>query len=380
MTGKRGNREGSLYQRKSDGRWAAALTLPDGRRKVLYRATRAEAAEALVQWQHNARIGMLPSDEGERVSVSGYMDLWLASLRTRQLAQNTERNYRTAAAAALAALPRLRRIKLINLSATHLDQIYGARLDAGAAPTTVRLIHSTFHSALADAVRQHLIPRNVAEFARPPRIRREEMTVLTPDQAHRLIATSLDASDRLEALWAVALATGMRRGELMALRWRDIDLERGALSVQHTMQYRSASVWKLETPKTKASRRRIVLGTTAVAALRRQRARQNEERLIAGPLWHESDIIFATSSGDPLAHQTVLRALDRALKRVDLPHIRFHDLRHTAATLLLADNINPKVVSELLGHTSVSITLDRYSHVLPSMQEDAAAAMDRLLG
>ncbi len=380
MAGKRGNGEGSIYQRRSDGRWVAALTLPNGKRKALFRATRAEAAEALVTWQHNASIGMLPSGEGERLSVAGYLDLWLASLRTRQLAEQTERNYRIAVAQALAAMPRLRRIKLVSLTASHLDQLYGARLDAGAAPSYVRLIHAMFHGALADAVRQHLIPRNVAELARPPRIRRKEMVVLPPEQAHQLIASALETGERLEALLAVALTTGMRRGELLGLRWRDIDLERGALSVQHTMLYRNVTTWRLTPPKTKASRRSIVLGTTATAALRRHRARQNEERLIAGPLWHDHDFVFATAIGDPTPTETVRRTLDRVLKRAGLPHIRFHDLRHTAATLLLADNMNPKKVSELLGHTSVSITLDRYSHVLPSMQRDVAAAMDRLLG
>ncbi len=172
----------------------------------------------------------------------------------------------------------------------------------------------------------------------------------------------------------------MRRGELLGLRWRDVDLERGALSMQHTLLYRNVTTWRLTQPKTKASRRRIVLGVTAIAALRRQRARQLEERLVAGPMWNEHEFVFATPAGDPTPCETVRRALDRALKRAGLPHIRVHDLRHTAATLLLADNINPKVVSELLGLTSVSITLDRYSHVLPSMQQDAAAAVDRLLG
>lgn len=380
MAGKRGNREGSLYQRKSDGRWAAALTLPDGRRKVLYRATRQEAAEALLQWQHNASIGLLPSEEGERLSVASYLELWLASLRTRQLAEQTERNYRIAVAQALATVPRLRRLKLTSLTAAHLDQIYGARLDAGYAPGNVRLIHATLHGALADAVRGHLIPRNVADLARPPRVRRQEMTVLPPEQARLLMSSTAKAGDRLEALWTLALATGMRRGELLGLRWRDVDLERGALSVQHTLLYRNVTTWRLSPPKTKASRRRIALGVTALAALRRQRARQLEERLLAGPLWTEHEVVFATPAGLPTPFETVRRGLALALKRAGLPHIRFHDLRHTAATLLLADNINPKVVSELLGHTSVSITLDRYSHVLPSMQQDAAAAMDRLLG
>jgi integrase len=254
MAGKRGNKEGSIYQRKSDGRWAAALTLPDGRRKVLYRVTRAEAAEVLVRWQHNASLGMLPSGEGERLSVASYLELWLASLRTRQLAENTERNYREAVRTALAALPRLRRLKLTSLTAAHLDQLYGARLDAGAAPGAVRLIHATLHDALADAVRQHLIPRNVADLARLPRIHHEEMTVLPPEQARRLLATALDAGDCQQALWAVALATGMRRGELLGLRWRDVDLERGSLSVQHTLLYRNVTTWRLATPKTKASR------------------------------------------------------------------------------------------------------------------------------
>src|SRR5262249_31689804 len=144
--------------------------------------------------------------------------------------------------------------------------------------------------------------------------------------------------------------------------------------------YHNVHTWRLAFPKTRASRRHIVLSQRAVAALRRQRTCQLEERLIAGPLWVEQDLVFTSESGAPLPNQRVGSRLNTALKRAGLPRIRFHDLRHTAATLLLADNMNPKKVSELLGHTSVSITLDRYSHVLPSMQQDVAAAMDRLLG
>jgi integrase len=277
-------------------------------------------------------------------------------------------------------MPRLNRVKLASLTAVHLDALYSARMNTGAAPASVRLIHSVLHGALADAVRQRLIPRNVAEFARPPRLQDQEMNVLAPEEARALLVTSGEANDRLGPLWTVALATGMRQGELLALRWRDINLETASLSVQHTLIYHNAKNWRLASTKTKASRRGIVLSNRAVAALRRRRTRQLEERLAAGQLWVEKDLVFANAIGNPMANQFVGRMLNRALERAALPHIRFHDLRHTAATLLLADNMNPKKVSELLGHTSVSITLDLYSHVLPGMQQDIAAAMDRLLG
>jgi len=181
----------------------------------------------------------------------------------------------------------------------------------------------------------------------------------------------------LEPLYTLALTTGMRLGELLGLRWQAVD---GAdLQVRVTLT-RTAAGWSLTEPKTRMSRRRIALSATAVAALRRQKARQAEARLLAGEAWTDHGLVFTDAFGEPLPGSRITeRRLRPVLRQASLPLIRFHDLRHTAATLMLTASVHPKVVSEMLGHSSVAITLDRYSHVIPTMQEEAALQMDRLL-
>jgi integrase len=185
--------------------------------------------------------------------------------------------------------------------------------------------------------------------------------------------------DRLEALYVLAVTCGMRLGELLALRWGDLDLENGYLMVQRTLRF-SKGTWSYTEPKTAHGRRKIILTSVACEALRRHRAHQATERLALGPIWTNTELVFTDEVGQPLRGITVYR--DRFVplcKRADVPTIRFHDLRHTAATLLLLQGVNAKVVSEMLGHASVTITLSLYAHVLPDMQKDAAAALDRLL-
>jgi integrase len=183
-------------------------------------------------------------------------------------------------------------------------------------------------------------------------------------------------------VYVVALTTGMRIGELMALRWTDVDLHARApaLHVRATLRYINADTYFFEPPKTPQSRRRIGLSSTALEALRAHRTRQLEERLAAGTAWRDEDLVFCTPFGGALCGNHLSgRDFQALLRRAGVPRIRFHDLRHTCATLLLRRGIHPKVVSELLGHSTVTMTLDRYSHVLPDMQQAAMEAMDGIL-
>lgn len=177
----------------------------------------------------------------------------------------------------------------------------------------------------------------------------------------------------------VALTTGMRQGELLGLRWRDVDLDRAAVQIRGTMQATSEGLRFAET-KTRGSRRQVYLTDRAVDALRQHRKRQAEERLRMGAAWEDNDLVFANQVGKPIPASNLLRrSFEPLLKRADLPRIRFHDLRHSAATLLLEQGIHPKIVSEMLGHTRISTTLDLYSHVTPTMQRQAVAAFEALL-
>ncbi len=195
--------------------------------------------------------------------------------------------------------------------------------------------------------------------------------------------------DRFEALYTLAVTTGMRRGELLALKWRDVDSAapaggsangQAALQVRATLAEKVKGGFDYAEPKSARSRRRIALTAAAAEALRIHRARQAEERLLVGPEWQDNDLVFCTHEGKPLIGSNVLNQnFHPLLKRAGLPRIRFHDLRHTAATLLLLRGVHPKIVSEMLGHSSVSLTLDVYSHVLPDMQREATTALDQML-
>jgi integrase len=265
--------------------------------------------------------------------------------------------------------------------------IYAALLASGLSSTTVHHAHATLHKALKAAMRLGLVPRNVTEMVEVPRMQHHEMHVLSPEQARQFIVAC--DGELLAAALVLALTTGMRQGEVLALHWKDVQLgplngalssSRGhALSVRWNLRYRDG-VFTFKEPKTRRSRRRIALAPETVEMLRAHRTRQEVERLRAGEVWQENDLVFCTEAGTPLSATGALRStFERVLRRAGLPAIRFHDLRHTCASLLLSENVNPKVVGEMLGHATIAITLDIYGHVMPDMQEDAAATLADLL-
>ena len=226
-------------------------------------------------------------------------------------------------------------------------------------------------------MRDGLIPRNVTEAVKVPQIKRKEIQALCAEETKRLLEAARE--DRFEALYVLAVTTGLRQGELLALKWEDVDLERGVLRVRRTLTRAKGKV-SLGEPKTASSRRSVKLTATAAAALREHLSRQLEEIDRVGSLYNDAGLVFATEKGTPV-NPTNLRKRSFAplLERSNLRMIRFQDLRHTCATLLLGRNINPKLVSEMLGHSSTAITLDTYSHVLPDMQDSAARALDGAL-
>jgi integrase len=262
-------------------------------------------------------------------------------------------------------------------SATH-QHFYAQKLGEGLSSTTVRHIHAVLHRALVHAVRLGLVPRNSADAVEAPRMRRVEMQVLSAAQARAFLAAS--QSERLHALYVLALATGMRQGELLALHWKDVDLVQGGLQVRASLRYHVGKGFVFQEPKTKHGRRTVALAPEAVQALKAHWARQDAERSALGSAWRDEGLVFASEVGGPIEATNMLRgSFRRVVERARTPRIRFHDLRHTAASLLLGARVNPKVVSEMLGHSTVSITLDIYAHVLPDMQQDAATTMQQLL-
>jgi len=367
---KRGNNEGNI-KRRSDGRWEARIMTRDGARKSFYGRTRREVARRLTEALRDQDQG-LPI-VGDRQTVEQYLTSWLESAKpTIKLSTwiRYERFVRRDALPALGAIP------LSKLSPQHLQSLYSSRLAAGVAPTTVIHLHALLHLALDEALRLGLVQRNVTNLVNPPRRVREEMKALTPEQARRFLEPAAETS--LEAFSVLAVMMGMRIGELLALKWRDVDLDRHTAQVRATVQRLGPSLVFSE-PKSARSRRKVALPQMAVEALRRHRACQVEERLALGPAWDDLDLVFPNGVGRPMEHSNLrIRSFQPLLKKVGLPRIRLHDLRHTAATLLLLQGVHVKVVSEMLGHASIAITLDLYSHVLPDMQREATAAMDRL--
>jgi integrase len=312
---------------------------------------------------------------GERQTVGDFLEHWLELKKPPKLRIGTWNRYRDYIM--LHTVPTLGRVKLKQLTPQHLERLYAQQLAAGASSSSVHHQHKVIKTALKHALRQGLIVRNPAELVDPPKMARPEISPLSEVQARRLLKEV--ESDRLVALYVVALATGMRQGELLALRWQDVKLSARSISVCRSVRWvpRTGFVWN--EPKTKRSRRTISISPQVVVALRLHQMRQQGERERLGTAWRYQELVFTTAIGTPLESRNVLRNFHRHLEVTGLPHIRFHDLRHTAATLLLSQNVNPKVVSEMLGHSSVSTTLDIYSHVLPHMQHDASMAMESML-
>jgi integrase len=274
-------------------------------------------------------------------------------------------------------IPNLGSIKLKDLRPDHIQSFYAAKQETGTSIRTVRLIHAVLHRALTQALRWGLITRNPSDAVDKPQPRRQEMRVLDADQAKLLLKAA--EGDRLEALYHLAITTGLRQGELLGLRWSDLNWQTGRLHVQRQVQRITGQGLVFSEPKSDAGRRLVKLGSAVLDKLRAHRDRQEQERLFAGERWQENNLIFPSAFGTPMDPRNLSRQFKHLPKRAGLPDIRFHDLRHTAATLMFQQGVHPKIVQERLGHSSISITLDTYSHVLPSLQEDAADKLDTLL-
>jgi integrase len=269
-------------------------------------------------------------------------------------------------------------IYLNKLTPQLVQSFYTQKLQEGLAPGSVRDMHMVLHKALENAVRWRLIGRNVCDDVSPPKLVKYNVQPLTQKQAFWLLKTA--QGHKLEALITVALATGMRRGELLGLQWQDINFEDRSLQIRRSM-VRLGNRGVVESqPKTLKSRRRVVLPQFVIEVLKQHRTRQLEAQLRAGTAWQENDLVFCNGFGRFFDQGQLHVEFQKFLKDAGLPPIRFHDLRHSAATFLLAMGVHPKVVQEILGHSNISTTMDTYSHVLPSMQIEAMDKMNDLFG
>jgi integrase len=370
---RRGNNEGSIRHR-ADGRWEARYTLLDGSRRSLMGKTRAEVARKLTEALRDLDRGMT-TPRNERLTLGAYLDHWLIAKKPE-----VEPSYwlRCEQYVRLHIKPSLGKVPLVKLTAQQISALYANRLAEGAAANTVRHLHTTLHVALEEALRLDLVARNVADLVRPPKAPHLDMQTYTPEQAHQLLESA--HGDRLEALYVLLLTSACRLGELLGLRWSAIDLDRGEMQIVTALK-EVANTRSLGRPKTPRSRRTIPLTPLAVASLKRHRVKQHEERLRHGPEWNPLQLVFCTTTGTAYArHNWRLQQYIPMIEKAGLPYIRPHDLRHTAATLLLMEGVQPIVVSEMLGHTSVAFTLATYGHVQAEMRKPARDAMEHLFG
>ncbi len=372
---RRGHNEGTIFQR-SNGRWVAEVSLGDGQRKTLYGKTKKEVREKRDAALRAVEQGLPLGDD--RQTVGEYLRSWLPIVAPTVRPWTWQRHREFVE---LHIVPALGHVRLNRLTAHHIQAFYADLLNkTGLSSTTVNHLHGTLHKALDKAVLLDLVPRNVSDLVDVPAIRETEIHPLTLAQARALLDGT--AGTRRHALYALALDSGMREGELLGLQWRNVDLAGGVVRVEQTLKWdKDKREFVLSPPKTKRSRRQIALAPETLEALRRHRLEQSGEAAALGEAWSggEWDLVFSTRRGTPLSASNVYHEFLRALAGLGLPRVRFHDLRHTCATLALIARVNPKVVSERLGHASVSITLDIYSHVIPDMQADAAAVLGELL-
>ena len=374
MSARRGNGEGSIYRRK-DGRWAAAFTLESGQRKTLYGRTRGDVAQRLREALQNQSRGLPVT--GDPQTVGDFLALWLQEAVATRVRPATALSY--TAKIRHHINPAIGLIPLGKLSPRHVDRMLTEQLAQGYAPQSVRHHHAVLRNALGAAERWGLVARNVASLVTPPRVPRPDVQALTAADARAVLSTV--RGDRLEALYLVGLTLGLRQSEALGLRWDDIDLDTGMLRVRRTLQ-RAEGRYQFYDTKSVRSRRAIALPRPLVQALKTHRARQGEERLRAGGAWEGSTwghLVFTNRLGQPLHGASVTRRLTRLLRDAGLRTLRYHDLRHGAATLMAAQGVPARVAMEVLGHAHISTTMEIYAHVAPDLQREATERIAELL-
>jgi integrase len=368
-TGRNRNGEGSVYQSTNDGYWKTELTV-DGRTIKRSSRTQEEAEAKLAELVRQQSEGLEMGSDQQ--TVGQYLALWLRDVKQPSTRPHTYASYRGRLEHIRKALGRA---KLHALKPAQITTCYAEMHRAGFQPITIAGIHRVLNAALNDAVKANLLTRNPAASAVVPRVERKHMQTFTAEQLALILNES--RGTRWHALWAVLAMTGMRIGEAIGLTWADID--HGVAQIQRSVSWDADGHITLAETKTARSRRSVHLPDVAVQALAAHRRLQVEMRRSADE-WENPNLIFTNLRGGLLQESSAQGVWVPMLDRLELPRLRIHDLRHTAATLLLQKGVHPKVVQEMLGHSSITVTLDRYSHVLPAMHREAARTMDSLLG
>ncbi len=370
--GRRGNGEGSICQR-SDGRWAGYVSVSGGGRKWFYGHTRAEVVRKLAGGVKSAAEGVPFTDETN--TLGRFLSDWIETSKTR-IKPSTYESYLSIINVHL--IPALGERRIARLTPQMVQALMAEKLEAGLSPRRVAYIRAVLRKALNDAMRWGIASRNVVALVEAPRSERHEIRPFTAEEAHRFLAQV--KGDPLEALYVVAISTGLRQGELLGLQWDDVDLEEGVLHVRNALQ-RIDGEFQLVSPKSSHSRRTVPLPAIARTALATHAERTKQGQATSpGSTADGWNLIFRSSSGKPMNATTISHSFHRHLTAAGLRDQRFHDLRHACASFLLSQGANPRVVMELLGHSQISLTLETYSHVHAGIAKEAAARLDQVFG
>lgn len=390
MAGKNANGEGSVFKRTRNGktRWYCEIVMgwnEDGTKKILRHSgeTRKEVNDWRTKRLAEKQAGTLA--EPTKDTVERFLDDWLKKTAPMQVGPSTLRLYRNMTDWYIR--PTLGKVLLAQLQPKQIQALFHELLEAGKSPRTVQLVRVVLRRAFQQAVEWNQLSRNPIDVVKAPRVEHKEMQALTPDQIPAFLQAA--KSERLHALFILAITTGMRKGEILGLRWQDVDLAVGKVSVTQTMKVellvdeetgRRSEHWTFGQTKTKSSRRTIDLPRIAVGALNRWRKEQEWERHAAGEAWKDSDLVFTSEVGSPV-HPKNLRDRDfhRVLKKAGLPLIRFHDLRHSFATFMAVQGVSDRVMQDVLGHSHINITKSLYVHVLQGQKKEAAEKVDTFL-
>lgn len=352
---RRSKGEGSIFWSRSEGCWIAEITLPDGNKKRKRSKDKFVVSDWLFEQRKAIREYRQPVDD--RITFNQFADRFLEDVARYTMKEKTLESYESYLR--LHIRPELGNLKLSSITPQHVQRIYSKKLNSGLSKKTVHHIHTYLHRVLNQAVKWELIYRNPCDSVTPPRVDKRPPSVWTVNEAKAFLGAV--TGHRWEGIYLIALTTGARRGEILGMEWQNINWNKGTITIVKTVnEIRGRAT--VGDPKTKLSRRTIVLPSVVVDLLRSNRK--------------SSGWIFPSEKGTPITPRNLLRHFYSVLNTLDIPHIRFHDLRHTAATILLQKDVHPKLVQELLGHSSITLTLDTYSHIIPGVDDQTAREMD----
>ncbi len=372
MAKRRGNQEGSIYQ-KSNGKWRAQVSL-DGRRLSYTGQSQRDCQNWIRQTRTQIDSGL--TFKGTEIQVGSFFETWLITVSSSRKG-NTVNGYRWVTNKRI--IPSLGNKYLSELKTETIQRFYDSLISGGLSKHAVHVAHKVLRIALNHGVKLGYIGRNPCTGTLPPKPTDREMKFLDENQVNVLLRTAIEIDDRLYPLYYLAIHTGLRLSELMGVKWADLDFERRTLQVNRQVLHVKGGSFLFTDPKSASGRRSIILGQKALRVLKAHREEVRAMQVHAGESWADLDLVFPSRVGTPLTASNIRRDFRMLLNAADVPKIRFHDLRHTAASLMLNHGIPVLIASRRLGHSKASITMDVYGHLMPNKQEEAAELLDNLV-